>query len=140
MPKRLHHHVLLVEDGDIDAELIMEEFRKMPSVKVHRVRDGDECMHHLRDVSASRPDVIFLDLKMPKKGGREVLAELRVDPDLHIVPVVVLSGSDNDDDVRTAYRLGASAYVPKPARRSDYESVMKSVIEFWAQHNESPPQ
>jgi chemotaxis family two-component system response regulator Rcp1 len=133
-------HVLLVEDDDIDALLVQDELKKIPvRAKVTRVRDGDECMAYLHNKAKRRPDVIFLDLKMPIKSGREVLAEMRVDPVLSIIPVVVLSGSDVDADRKKAYELGANGYVNKPGDRASYIDVMNDVWRYWLQRNRPPP-
>lgn len=136
----MNTRVLLVEDDDIDAALVQDEFKKVPGrLIVDRVRDGDECMAYLRDPAKKRPDVIFLDLKMPIKGGREVLAEMKVIPELAIVPVVVLSGSDVEADRLKAYELGANGYVHKPGSRDRYAQVMEEVWKYWIQHNRPPP-
>lgn len=132
--------VLLVEDDDIDALLIEDELKKVPGrIDVHRVRDGDECMQYLHDPSNKRPDVIFLDLAMPIKTGREVLAEMRVSPSLSIIPVVVLSGSDDEADRLRVYELGANGYVYKPGTRERYVQVLNDVWRYWLQHNRPPP-
>jgi len=132
--------ILLVEDDDIDAALVTDELKKVTvRTVVDRVRDGDECMAYLRDPKKKRPDVIFLDLKMPIKSGREVLAEMRVDPALSVIPVVVLSGSDNDADRLKSYELGCNGYVAKPGNREKYVAVMEDVWRYWLLHNRPPP-
>lgn len=133
-------HVLLVEDDEIDAALVQHDLQKLPvRMRINHVRDGDECMNYLRDPMRRRPDVIFLDLKMPIKGGREVLAEMKVDPALAIIPVVVISGSDVDADRQKAYELGANAYVNKPGDRGTYTAVMEDVWRYWLLRNRPPP-
>lgn len=133
-------NVLLVEDDDIDALLVQDELRKIPGrIRVDRVRDGDECMAYLRDPQKRRPDVIFLDLKMPIKNGREVLAEMKVDPALSIIPVVVITGSDVESDRLKAYELGVNGYVLKPGSRDAYVQVMEAVWGYWVAHNRPPP-
>lgn len=134
--------VLLVEDDDIDAELIQDELKNIPGrTDVTRVRDGDECMKYLRSAvgSSRRPDVIFLDLKMPIKEGREVLAEMQVIPELKIIPVVVISGSDVQADRLKAYQLGANGYVTKPGDRQKYVEVMNTVWKYWVEINRPAP-
>lgn len=132
--------ILLVDDDDIDAALVEDEFRRVPGrVMVERVRDGDACMSRLHDLTKKRPDVIFLDLKMPIKSGREVLAELRADPSLAVIPVVVLSGSDVDADRLRAYELGCNGYVTKPGTAERYAQVMHDVWRYWIVHNRPPP-
>lgn len=136
----MNTRVLLVEDNDIDALLVEDELKKVPGrLHVERVRDGDECMQYLRDPDSQRPDVIFLDLKMPIKGGREVLGEMKVDPALAIIPVVVLSGSDVEADRLKSYELGANGYVTKPGSRDKYVQVMEDVWRYWVVHNRPPP-
>lgn len=132
--------VLLVEDDDTDAALVQDELRKIPGrLIVDRVCDGDECMKYLYDSRRKRPDVIFLDLKMPIKDGREVLAEMKLHEKLRIIPVVVLSGSDVDSDRLKAYELGCNGYVTKPGSREKYVKVMEDVWRYWLQHNRPPP-
>lgn len=132
--------VLLVEDSDTDADLTIHRLKKAGySVNLHRVRDGEECMAYLRDSSREYPDVVFLDLNMPKKDGREVLGEMMVDQDLHMIPIVIMTTSDLDVDKDKAFRLGANAYVVKPGDVKEYEDVMQSVDEFWFSSNRYPP-
>lgn len=132
--------VLLVDDDDIDAALVMDELKKVPGrISLDRVRDGDECMQYLHDPSKRRPDVIFLDLKMPKKSGREVLAEMCADRSLSVIPVIVLSGSDQEAERLRAYELGCNGYVHKPGTREKYVEVMEAVWRYWIVHNRPPP-
>lgn len=133
-------YVLLVEDSDTDADLT--EYRLQKSgypVVVTRVRDGEEAMEHLRDPGAPLPDIIFLDLNMPRKDGREVLGEMMVDPDLHKIPVVVMTSSDLAADKERAFSLGANGYVVKPGDVPEYERMMRVVDEFWLRVNRFPP-
>lgn len=132
--------ILLVEDSDTDADLTEHRLKKAGyKIRLVRVRDGEECMAYLRDPAQPFPDVIFLDLNMPKKDGREVLGEMMADPDLHHIPVVVMTTSDLDTDRDKAARLGANSYVVKPGDVSEYERMMKVVDEFWLRINRYPP-
>jgi CheY-like chemotaxis protein len=132
--------ILLVEDSDTDADLTEHRLKKAGYlIRLHRVRDGEECMAYLRDLSHPYPDVIFLDLNMPKKDGREVLGEMMADPELHQIPVVVMTTSDLDTDKDKAARLGANGYVVKPGDITEYERMMKVVDEFWCRINRYPP-
>jgi CheY-like chemotaxis protein len=132
--------VLLVEDDDIDAAFVEDELKKVPAkIFLTHVRDGEECMQYLRDPALRLPDVVFLDLKMPKKDGREVLGEMMADPILRVIPVVVISGSDVDSERLHAYALGANGYVHKPADRARFVQVMEDVWRYWLVHNRPPP-
>jgi len=128
--------ILLVEDNPGDSRLTLEAIRDC-AVDSHLkvVRDGVEAMAFLRKEGvygdAVRPALILLDLNLPKKGGREVLAEVKNDPDLRRIPVVVFSTSDSEDDVLTAYSLHANCYIPKPRDVSQLIAVVKCIEEFW---------
>lgn len=129
-------HVLLVEDNLGDVTLIMEAFRgsKWP-IQVSRVRDGEEAMDYLRGkgrwVHAIRPDLILLDLNMPKKPGLEVLQEVKRDPGLRDIPVVVLTNSKLDADVRKAYESRANFYLVKPTDLDELFVAMRYVEDIW---------
>lgn len=88
-------------------------------------------MEYLRDPDINYPDLIILDLNMPKMDGREVLGEMRVDPDLHSITTVVMSSSDLDSDKTRAAELGANSYVVKPAQAGDFEKVMGVFDSYW---------
>lgn len=137
-----HHqivHILVVEDSDTDVILMERTFRKNSfPAKLHRVRNGNEAMAFLRDGENIRPDVIFLDLRMPEKDGREVLGELRVDPNLHAIPVVVLTSSAAETDIARSYTLGAAAYVTKPIDLDDVEKTLSRLGSFWTQETRYP--
>jgi CheY-like chemotaxis protein len=99
------------------------------------VNDGVEAMeflHHTgKYASAPRPDLILLDLNLPKKNGREVLEEIRADPSLTIIPVVVLTVSKNEKDIYEIYRLHANCYITKPVRFQEFIQIVKSIENFW---------
>jgi two-component system, chemotaxis family, response regulator Rcp1 len=128
--------VLLVEDNSGDARLTLETFRDAnPSVKLHVVSDGVEAIEFLRRkgacADAPRPILILLDLNLPKMDGREVLAKVKVDPKLNTIPIVILTTSDADTDITKCYQLGANCYLTKPVRLADFETMVKSVNDFW---------
>jgi len=128
--------VLLVEDSPGDVRLTQEAFRDVnASVRLHVVSDGVEAMAFLRHegvyVNAPRPDLILLDLNLPRMDGREVLAHIKADDLLKTMPTVVLTTSDAEADVMKSYQLQANCYLTKPARFDEFASLMKSVNDFW---------
>lgn len=128
--------ILLVEDNPGDARLTREALR---DGKVRNnlsvVVDGVEAMAFLRRegpyAGAQRPDLILLDLNLPRKSGREVLAEVKSDPELARIPVVVLTTSKADEDVAKAYEYHANCYITKPVDFEEFNTVVRSIEEFW---------
>lgn len=128
--------ILLVEDNPADA-LLMEEALLDSSLtsRLHVVIDGDEALDFLfqrglhRD--KARPDLILLDLNLPKKDGREVLAEVKSDPRLRSIPVVVVTTSKSEEDIFKSYSLHANCYITKPVRLSEFFDVVKKIEDFW---------
>jgi len=128
--------ILLVEDNPGDARLTIET---MKSAKVrntlHVARDGIEAMAFLRQeagfANAVRPDLILLDLNLPKKDGREMLADLKADPILRRIPVVVLTTSQAEEDIVRSYDLHANCYITKPIDLNQFIVVVKSIENFW---------
>jgi len=128
--------ILLVEDNLADVRLTQEAFREG---KIHNtlavVRDGVEAMEFLhrrgKYSNATRPDLILLDLNLPRKDGREVLAEIKADPDLMRIPVVVLTTSRAELDIVKSYNLHANCYVVKPVDLDQFIDVIKSIDNFW---------
>jgi CheY-like chemotaxis protein len=129
-------HILLVEDNAGDARLVVEAFRQT-SARCHfsHVVNGVEAVEFLRGAGAHaqarRPDLILLDLNLPRKDGREVLAEIKSDATLRRIPVIILTTSQSDDDVHRAYDLNANCYVTKPADFDQFTSVIQCLHEFW---------
>jgi len=130
--------ILLVEDNPGDVRLTkeaMKEGKMRDNLSV--ARDGVEAMAFLRQegqyADAPRPDVVLLDLNLPKKDGRAVLAEIKADPDLKRIPVVILTSSKADEDVLNSYDLHANCYVTKPGDLEQFIEVVKSVEGFWVQ-------
>ena len=130
--------ILLVEDNPGDVRLTQEAFKegKLRN-RLHVVRDGEEALAHLHRhgpyARAVRPDIILLDLNLPKKDGREVLAEIKEDPELKRIPVVVLTTSRAEQDILQAYDLHANCYITKPVDLEQFLRVVQAVEEFWLQ-------
>jgi CheY-like chemotaxis protein len=129
-------NVLLVEDNPGDVRLTLETFRDAnKSVRLHLAADGVEAMAFLRRrgayTLAPRPVLILLDLNLPKMDGREVLAEVKGDPDLKTIPIVILTTSDSESDITRSYQLQANCYLTKPVRLEEFETLVKSVNDFW---------
>ncbi len=133
---KLPVNILLVEDNPGDVLLTQEAFsegRYLPRLSV--VEDGVEAMTFLRRqdgyADAPRPDLILLDLNLPRKDGRELLAEVKEDPDLRYIPIIVLTTSNAEQDVRRAYKLHANCYLTKPLDMDDFLKKVRSIEEFW---------
>lgn len=128
--------ILLVEDSKSDAVLTAETLSESKILnQLHIVRDGVEAIDFLYQVgkyqNAPRPDLILLDLNLPKKNGREVLAEIKKDPRLKSIPVVVLTTSDYEGDILKSYELHANCYITKPVELSQFINMMKTLEHFW---------
>ena len=128
--------ILLVEDSPTDAQLTAEALRDDElRNNVHHVEDGEIAMSFLRREGsfgqAPRPDVILLDLNLPKKDGREVLAEIRSDPVLKSLVVIVLTTSRDERDIRSAYVLNANSYISKPLDFTQFTAVIGAVKNFF---------
>jgi chemotaxis family two-component system response regulator Rcp1 len=128
--------VLLVEDNPGDVRLTMETFRDAnKSVRLHLAANGVEAMAFLRRQGpyalAPRPVLILLDLNLPKMDGREVLAEVKSDIDLKTIPIVILTTSEAESDITRSYQLHANCYLTKPVRLEEFETLVKSVNDFW---------
>jgi len=129
-------HVLLVEDNPADADLTREtlETSKL-HVELSVAVDGVQALEFLRRkgrfATAPRPDLILLDLNLPKKDGRETLAEIKADDDFRQIPIVVLTSSDAERDVAQSYALGANCYVTKPVDLRAFQTIVQAVEDFW---------
>ena len=129
-------NILLVEDNPGDVRLTKEAFKEAKvNNNLHIVSDGVEALDFLRRkgkyIGAPRPDIILLDLNMPKKNGREVLAEIKADPDLMRIPVLVLTISQAEEDILRSYNLHANCYIQKPVDINKFIDVVKSIEGFW---------
>jgi chemotaxis family two-component system response regulator Rcp1 len=137
--------VLLVEDSPGDVRLTQEAFRDANrSIHLHVVSDGVEAMAFLRREGthghAPRPDIILLDLNLPKMDGREVLAHIKEDDTLKLIPTVILTTSDAEADIVKCYQLHANCYLKKPVQLDAFESLVKSINDFWLTKVELPQQ
>jgi len=135
-PKIKPIEILLVEDSPSDAALTIEALKggKIAN-KLNIVEDGVEAMAYLRRrgkyANVTRPDLIMLDLNLPRKDGREVLSELKADPDLKTIPIIVLTTSHSDKDILRSYELHANCYITKPVDFAHFIDVVRSVEQFW---------
>jgi CheY-like chemotaxis protein len=128
--------ILLVEDNPGDVRLTMEALKEAKVLnKLTVVKDGIEALALLRregpHAGAARPDLILLDLNLPRKDGREVLAEIKADDDLKRIPVVILTTSQDEQDVLKTYNLYANCYITKPVDLDQFITVVKSIEDFW---------
>ena len=137
--------ILLVEDNSGDIELIHEAFEDAKTLShLHIVYDGEEALDFLyrrgEYFHSVRPDLILLDLNMPKKSGREVLAIIKQDSALQDIPVIVLTSSEAEPDVLESYTLHANAYIVKPSDLMQFMHVVEAVEYFWLHMVKLPPQ
>ncbi len=131
--------ILIAEDDADDMAITMRALRDgLPDAAIKTVRDGEELMDYLRfrgeftqKEEAPRPALILLDLNMPRKSGREALAEIKADAALRTLPIVVLTTSNAQIDVDSSYSAGANAYMTKPLSYSDMLASMKALTDFW---------
>jgi len=128
--------VLLVEDNPGDVRLTLEAMKESKVINnLNVANDGVEAMAYLRREGAHqnvmRPDLILLDLNLPRKNGREVLAEVKADQSLRLIPVVVLTTSQAEEDIVRSYNLHANCYVTKPVDLDQFIEVVKSINDFW---------
>ena len=140
-----HIEILLVEDSPSDALLTREALSGFKLLnKLHVVDNGVDAIAFLHRegpfASAPRPDLILLDLNLPRMDGREVLREIKADDDLKIIPVVVLTSSDAEEDILKSYNLHASCYITKPVEFDKFLKVVRSIREFWFAVVTLPPQ
>ena len=128
--------ILLVEDNKGDVRLLREPLLETnKSARLHVVRDGAEAMgflgHQGRYVDAPRPQLILLDLNLPKIHGHDVLSRVKAIPHLQSIPIIVLTGSAAESDLVTSYQLRANCYLRKPSELKQFESLVKSLNDFW---------
>jgi two-component system, chemotaxis family, response regulator Rcp1 len=128
--------ILLVEDSSADVELARQALSEAKVANtVHVVGDGEAAMEFVRrqgpHQEAPRPDLVLLDLNLPKKDGREVLVDLKGDPDLHSIPVVILTTSASDEDMLRSYDDHVNSYIRKPIRLGDFIEVVRSIDQYW---------
>jgi two-component system, chemotaxis family, response regulator Rcp1 len=136
--------ILLVEDNAGDVRLTREALREADvAVELTAVPDGDQALAFLRGegahAGASRPDLILLDLNLPKKNGLEVLEEIRRDPELRTTPVIMLTTSSSARDISACYDLGVNCYVVKPLDLDDFTALVQAINGFWFEVARLPP-
>ena len=134
--ERVHMEVLLVEDSPGDVRLTQEAFRDADmSIHLHVAADGVEAMAFLRregaHADAPRPDLILLDLNLPRMDGREVLAQIKGDGSLKTIPTVILTTSESEADIIRSYQLQANCYLSKPVQLDAFEKLVGSINDFW---------
>jgi chemotaxis family two-component system response regulator Rcp1 len=137
--------VLLVEDSPGDVRLTLEAFRDANTlVNLHVVTDGADAMAFLRrrgsHVDAPRPDLILLDLNLPKMDGREVLAHIKEDENLKTIPTVILTTSEAEADIVKSYQLRANCYLTKPVQLDEFEGLVKRIDDSWLTKAKLPHQ
>jgi two-component system, chemotaxis family, response regulator Rcp1 len=128
--------ILLVEDSPSDANLTIREFSKAKIANnLHWIEDGETAMEYLHQhgefTNAPRPDLILLDLNLPGMDGREVLEEVKSDPELKRIPIVILTTSNDEQDVLRSYNLNANCYVTKPIDIEQFIQVVQLIKDFW---------
>jgi CheY-like chemotaxis protein len=136
--------ILVVDDNDDDVLLLQESLRDQPAVNLlHAARDGEEAMAFLRRegpyAGAVRPGLVLLDINMPKRNGFEVLQEMKSDPLLRTIPVVMLTTSTRDEDIARSYDGGACSFVSKPVSFEKLKEVIKQFTLYWTLVSVVPP-
>lgn len=129
--------ILLVEDNEDDVIMTLEAFQEAKLANVVRVvRDGEEALTYLRNETRaghrSGPGLVLLDINMPKMNGFEVLEEMKLDPKLHHIPVIMLTTSTREEDVAKSYASGACSYIPKPVTMEQFSEMAKQFSLYWA--------
>jgi two-component system, chemotaxis family, response regulator Rcp1 len=139
--------ILLVEDNPADQQLCLRAFKKgKVNTNIQIVNDGQEAMDYLLNQNAysdkavfSRPDLILLDINMPRKDGKQVLKEIRANADLKLIPVIMLTTSDQEKDIIDSYNFGVNSYISKPVRIIDFIDAIGKLEEFWLSLSLLPP-
>jgi two-component system, chemotaxis family, response regulator Rcp1 len=136
--------VLLVEDSPGDVRLMREAFRVNDLIHLNVTTDGVEALEFLRQagayVHAPRPNIILLDLNLPKMDGREVLSQIKADDVLKMIPIVILTTSEEESDIMRSYKLHANCYLTKPVQLDSFESCVRSISDFWLTKVKLPQQ
>ncbi len=137
--------ILLVEDNKADIRLVQEALKNSSiTYQMVTVRDGVAAMAYLHQegeyADALRPDLVILDLNLPKKDGREVLAEIKTNPQYKRIPVIVLTTSKNEDDIHQSYDLNANCFITKSRNLSQLFTIVQRIEEFWLSTVTLPPQ
>ena len=142
---KLPLELLVVDDNPADVALLREALAgSKHQIKINNARDGAEALaflyHREKFADAVRPDLVILDLNLPKRDGLSVLAAMKAGPDLRRIPVVIFSTSELRKDIVRSYEMGANCYVRKPVNLNDFFSAVKSIEEFWFGSAVLPPQ
>ena len=136
--------VLLVEDNEGDVRLIKEAFNESKIEKTFSVaKDGGDALNYLYkrgvyNTETLRPDIILLDINLPRKNGFEVLESIKSDPDLKRIPVIMLSSSSSEDHISKSYELSANCYITKPVDFDEYTQLVRTIEDFWFQMAKLP--
>lgn len=139
--------ILMADDDEDDRQLALEALHKSKLVNELRfVKDGEELMDYLHHrgqyadpATSPRPGIVLLDLNMPRKDGREALKEIKSDPELRRIPVVILTTSDTEEDIIRSYDLGVNSFIKKPVTFNGMVDIMKALGKYWFQIVELPP-
>ena len=127
--------VLLIEDNPGDIRLIMEAFKERNHCNLSVVEDGEKAITFLHRQNlyenAPRPDIILLDINLPKKNGYEVLEEIKNDPNIKTIPIIILTSSSSKRDIINCYALHANCYITKPINADDFINMVKFIEDFW---------
>jgi len=124
--------VLLVEDSEEDVNLMIETLKVSDfTINLRVAQDGEEAMLYLKDLQRQMPDLVILDLNMPRKNGREVLLEMKKDPRLKVIPVVILTTSRSKEDISYCYQNYSNCYICKPLDFDNYFDVIREIERFW---------
>ena len=131
--------MLVVEDSQDDLFLLMLALKKLKlDLNVDTVNDGDAAIAYFENTAIARPKFIFLDLHLPKRSGFEVISWIRQHPDLKNLPIVVLTSSNEPQDLQRAYDLGANGYLVKPGLLEQLDEIVRSSTDFWLRYNQTP--
>ena len=136
--------ILLVEDEEADIDIILHSLKSSKIInRINYVLDGEQAMAYLRKEDpysdVLRPDLVLLDLNLPRKSGREVLEEVKNDPGLRRIPIVVMTSSNSEEDIIISYDAHANCYIRKPVNLTEIEKVVKSIEMFWLTIVTIPP-
>lgn len=130
-----NHPILLVEDNPVDVDLTIRAFKKRNLINPIQVaRDGEEALEFIKnwDAGELKPIVILLDLKLPKINGIEVLRKIKTHPEYKTIPIVILTTSSEDSDIKSAYELGANSYILKPVNFTNFSEVAAQIEVYWS--------
>ena len=141
------YDILLIEDNPADVEITLEAFRRSRTTnRVYVCRDGEDAIdfifqrgRYTRGLNAPKPDMILLDLNLPRRSGFEVLEQVKRHETLRDIPVIILTTSDRDEDVRRCFRLGANNYLTKPVQFDDCVKLVATIQQYWLEYSKLPP-